>query len=171
MDSIAIQSILPHRYPFMLVDRVLEVVPEKRIVAFKNITYNEPHLQGHFPGAPIMPGVLIVEALAQTAGLLVARSVTAAALSGKIMYLAGLNDVRFRRKVVPGDRLVLEVEVAKHKAGVWKFNCVAKVDDEQAAEATITVAMGDLPKATEQAATPAPAPAQAPVAAQAEPKS
>ena len=129
-----IQEIIPHRYPFCFVDTVEELEPGKRIVAYKNVTINEPFFQGHFPGEPVMPGVLIVEALAQAGAILSLREEE---FQGKIGYLGGLNKVKFRRMVKPGDRLRLEVEMLKFK------RATAYVGDEIACECEITSIIGD----------------------------
>jgi beta-hydroxyacyl-ACP dehydratase FabZ len=135
MDARQIQAILPHRYPFLLVDRVIEVEEGKRIVALKNVTINEEFFVGHFPGAPVMPGVLIIEALAQAGGLLLLSEVKD--LHSKLVYFMGIDDCRFRRPVVPGDQLRLEVEVLHARKSSAKVRGVAKVDGQVAAEATI----------------------------------
>lgn len=143
-DIDLIQRIIPHRYPFLLVDRVRDIVPYKSAVGIKNVTFNEPHFQGHFPGAPIMPGVTIVEAMAQTAAVMVGVS---ADLADKnlLVYFMGIDGCKFRRKVVPGDVLELELTVLRGKPGgkVWKFGGRATVEGEVAAEAEFT-AMMDL---------------------------
>jgi 3-hydroxyacyl-[acyl-carrier-protein] dehydratase len=132
---------LPHRYPILLVDRVLELKPSKRLVAMKNVTINEGFFRGHFPGNPIMPGVLILEALAQAAGLLISASLDNPARL--LPYLVGVDGVKFRRPVVPGDRLGLEVEVMSQRKRYWKFRAAASVDGERAAEAQILLALLD----------------------------
>ena len=146
MDIQRILSILPHRYPFMLVDRVLECVPGSHIRAYKNVTINEPFFQGHFPGAPIMPGVLILEALAQ-AGALLAVSGMEGDLSDKLFFFTGLDGVKFRRQVLPGDRLELHCDNIRMKLKLCKMDARAYVDGKLAAEAQITAAIGDRPKA------------------------
>ena len=133
MDIQRILSILPHRYPFLLVDRVLECVPGSHIKAYKNVTINEPFFQGHFPGAPIMPGVLILEALAQT-GALLAVSGMEGDLSDKLFFFTGLDGVKFRRQVVPGDRLELHAELLRGGAGLYQFSVDICCDGETRAK-------------------------------------
>ena len=142
MDQVEIQKLLPHRYPFLLVDRVIEVVPGKKLVAYKNVTVNEPFFNGHFPGHPVMPGVLILEALAQAAALLAYKS-EGVDPTRKVTYLMGVDNARFRKPVVPGDRLQLEVEVVKHKAAVWKQKALASVDGQRVAEAEFLATVVD----------------------------
>ena len=145
MDIQRILSILPHRYPFLLVDRVVECVPGSHIKAYKNVSVNEPFFQGHFPGVPIMPGVLILEALAQTGGLLAAAGM--GDLADKLFLVTGLDGVKFRRQVVPGDRLDLECSNMRMKLKLCKMEARAFVDGKLAAEARITAAIGDRPGA------------------------
>ncbi len=144
MDIQRILRLLPHRYPFLLVDRVVECVPGSHIKAYKNVTFNEPFFQGHFPDAPIMPGVLILEALAQTGGLLAAAGM--GDLDDKLFLFTGLDAVKFRRQVVPGDRLDLECSNLRLKLKLCKMEARAFVDGKLAAEAQITAAIGDRPK-------------------------
>lgn len=140
LDILQIQELLPHRYPFLLVDKVIECEPSAHLVAVKNVTFNEPFFQGHFPGNPIFPGVLIMEALAQATALLTSQS--AAMPKGTVYYLAGIDGARFKRQVVPGDQLRLEVTYLKHKRHLWSFDCRAEVDGELAAGAQIMCAVG-----------------------------
>ena len=133
-----IRELLPHRYPFLLVDKVLELEAGKRVVAQKNVSANEPFFQGHFPEYPIMPGVLIVEALAQTAGLAVA---VIEENKGKLGVFAGIEELKFKNQVVPGDILILEAEILMSKLGVTKARVVARVEDKVAAEGIIKFAM------------------------------
>lgn len=135
MDIHKIQSLLPHRYPFLLVDRVIESEPGKRLVAIKNVTINEPFFPGHFPSKPVMPGVLVIEAMAQATGLLAMESVDVP--EGSIYYLVGVDKARFKRPVVPGDQVVLEVEVMKNRRDIWVFAAAAKVDGDVVASAEI----------------------------------
>ncbi len=140
MDIKQVQKYLPHRYPFLLVDRVLELEVDKHIVAVKNVTINEPHFTGHFPGLPIMPGVLIIEAMAQAAGILGFYSRNKTPADGSIYMFVGADDVRFKRPVVPGDQLILKAEYITDRRGIWKFHCHSYVDNELAAEANILCA-------------------------------
>lgn len=142
MDIQKIRGLLPHRYPFLLVDRVLESEPGKRLVALKNVTINEPFFEGHFPAKPVMPGVLLIEAMAQATGLLAMES--ADVPEEAIYYLVGVDKVRFKRPVVPGDQLRFEVEVLKHRRDIWVFAAEAKVDDTLVASAEIMCTARDL---------------------------
>jgi 3-hydroxyacyl-[acyl-carrier-protein] dehydratase len=141
VDIKGIMDSLPHRYPFLLVDRVLELTPAKRIVAIKNVTFNEPFFQGHFPGAPVMPGVLIIEALAQAGAVLMLHDL--ADRHDRLVYFTGIDNARFRRVVVPGDQLTLTLEVLKLRPRACKMKAVADVAGEVAAEAEIFSAMVD----------------------------
>jgi 3-hydroxyacyl-[acyl-carrier-protein] dehydratase len=125
-----VKNYLPHRYPFLLIDRVLELEIGKSLVAIKNVTFNEPQFTGHFPEQPIMPGVMIVEALAQATGILAFKSEVGKPIDGQIYMLVGIDKVRFKRIVEPGDQIRLEVEVMIVKRGIWKFKCRASVDDQ-----------------------------------------
>jgi 3-hydroxyacyl-[acyl-carrier-protein] dehydratase len=145
LDVEAIMGLLPHRPPFLLVDRVVELEPGKRIVGLKAVTMNEPFFVGHFPGHPVMPGVLILEALAQVAALLAMKSLTAEQTARKITYLMGIDGARFRRPVVPGDRLELSVEITKRKDPVWKERGEARVDGELVAEADFMAMLAEPP--------------------------
>ncbi len=136
MDIQKIMRHLPHRYPFLLVDRILEMEQGKRIVGLKNVTINEPFFQGHFPKAAIMPGVLILEAMAQVSGVLAISSL-AEGKEGALMYLMGFDQVKFRKMVVPGDQLILELKVLKMRSNVMKLAGQAKVDGQLVAEAQI----------------------------------
>ena len=141
-DIREIMNYLPHRYPFLLVDRVVELVPGERVVALKNVTFNEPFFQGHFPDIPIMPGVLILEALAQAGGVLAYLSLTES-IAGSLVYFTGIDNARFRKPVTPGDQLVLEATITKVRSKIIKLRGVAKVDDEKAAEADLMAAIGE----------------------------
>jgi 3-hydroxyacyl-[acyl-carrier-protein] dehydratase len=138
LTNIEVQNILPHRYPFLLVDKVVEIEPGKKTVAVKNVTANEPFFQGHFPGNPIMPGVLIVEALAQTAGIAVAIQEES---RDKLGVFAGIESMKFKKQVVPGDTLTLEAEILANKMGVVKAKVKASVDGQIAVEGEIKFAM------------------------------
>ena len=137
-----IMNILPHAYPFLLVDRIVEVEAGKRIVGIKNVTYNEPFFPGHFPNRPIMPGVLIVEAMAQTAGVLVFKSMPEEELK-KPVYFLGIDHVRFRKPVVPGDQLRLELEITRHRQSIWGFKGKAFVEGKLVAEADLLAMLGE----------------------------
>ncbi|HVJ30841.1 MAG TPA: 3-hydroxyacyl-ACP dehydratase FabZ [Gammaproteobacteria bacterium] len=141
IDIEGIAERLPHRFPFVLVDRVLEVVAGKSIVAIKNVTMNEAYFQGHFPGHPVMPGVLILEALAQAGGLL-AYETASAEERMSILYLVGIEESRFKQIVRPGDQLTLRVELVKQRRNLWRFASVAEVDGKAVAEAQILMAGG-----------------------------
>jgi 3-hydroxyacyl-[acyl-carrier-protein] dehydratase len=137
-----IMKMLPHAYPFLLVDRIVEIEPGKRVVGIKNVTYNEPFFPGHFPGRPIMPGVLIVEAMAQTAGVLVFNSISGENRQ-KPVYFLGIDNVRFRKPVIPGDQLRLELEITRHRQSIWGFSGKAFVDGKLAAEADLLAMLGE----------------------------
>jgi len=139
-----IMRILPHRYPFLLVDRVIEVDPDKRIVALKNVTINEPFFAGHFPGAPVMPGVLTIEAMAQ-AGAILGLLEKNTDLSKTLVYFMGIDEAKFRRPIVPGDQMRIVVEVIRRKAVVWKMKGQVYVGSELAAEATLLSSIGQQP--------------------------
>lgn len=141
MDIHKILTRLPHRYPFLLVDRVLSIEKGKSIRALKNVTINEPFFQGHFPYRPVMPGVLMLEALAQAAALLAFDAIDATPNEDSIYYFAGMDGVRFKRPVEPGDQLILAVELLRMKAGVFKFKARALVGEELAVEAELTCAV------------------------------
>ena len=141
MDNVEIQSILPHRYPLLLVDRIRELDPDRRIVGIKNVTINEPFFQGHFPGRPVMPGVLILEALAQVGGVLAFKSL--GSVGRPVVYLTGIDGAKFRKPVVPGDILRLEVDVLKKRAPFWKMQGRAFVESELVCEAEVTAMVTD----------------------------
>ena len=141
MDIEEILGHIPHRYPFVLIDRVLTCEPRKSLVALKNVTYNEPFFPGHFPNHPVMPGVLILEAIAQAAGILGLRSLGVPLDDDTHVYFAGIDNARFKQPVVPGDQLVLEVLYQRDRRGIWKFSGEAKVDDKVAATADVMVAL------------------------------
>ena len=137
LDIGSIMRMLPHRYPFLLVDKVIDIVPGESATGVKNVTMNEPHFMGHFPGYPVMPGVLIVEAMAQTAALVVVEGAGEEA-EGKIVYFMTIENARFRKPVTPGDVLHIHVEKLRGRSNVWKFQGVAKVDGVVCAEATFS---------------------------------
>jgi 3-hydroxyacyl-[acyl-carrier-protein] dehydratase len=141
MDIHQILKQLPHRYPFLLVDRVLELEKGKSIKALKNVTMNEPFFEGHFPHRPVMPGVLMLEALAQAAALLAFDTLNTSPNDETVYYFAGIDGARFKRPVEPGDQLILEVELLRMKAGIFKFQTRATVGAELAVEAELTCAM------------------------------
>lgn len=140
LDINQIKTMLPHRYPFLLVDRVLELVPKQRLVALKNVTVNESFFNGHFPQRPVMPGVLIIESMAQAAGLVM---LSEEEHKGKIPYFTGIDNARFRRTIVPGDQIIIEVDVIRIKGNVGRAKAVAKVDNQVATEAELMFVMGE----------------------------
>jgi 3-hydroxyacyl-[acyl-carrier-protein] dehydratase len=146
MTTTEIMSVLPHRYPFLLVDRVLELVEGERILALKNITGNEDVFNGHFPGAPIFPGVLMIEALAQASGILGFRTTNTTADDGKLYLFAGVDKARFKRPVTPGDQLMLESRVIAVKRNIWRFQTRATVNDKLVCEASLLCAYQDRDK-------------------------
>lgn len=141
----AVLERLPHRFPFLLVDRVLSMTAGESIVALKNVTANEAHFVGHFPAHPVMPGVLVIEALAQAGGVLAWESAKDENTGDTILYLVAIDGARFKRPVVPGDQLVLKAELVKRRRGLWCFRCVAEVDGQLAAEAEVRMATGKAP--------------------------
>lgn len=142
LDVTQIMKMIPHRYPILLVDRLVDFVEGESAVGLKNVTMNEPHFNGHFPGMPVMPGVLIVEAMAQTSAILVVQTLGEDA-AGKIVYFMTIDNARFRKPVVPGDSLYIHVEKIKQRGQVWKFKGVAKVGDTICAEATFSAMLTD----------------------------
>lgn len=164
MDIQQIMAILPHRYPFLLIDRVIEIEPKQRIVAIKNITANEPQFQGHFPDYPIMPGVLIIEAIAQTGGALLLGEYTAQQREEKLMVFTGIDGAKFRKPVVPGDQVRIEVKVLNWRSTAVKMHGTATVDGKLACEATVMCALTARPKAAKlDAGAPASASSEAAV--------
>ncbi|HEX5483822.1 MAG TPA: 3-hydroxyacyl-ACP dehydratase FabZ [Terriglobia bacterium] len=139
-----ILKILPHRYPFLLVDRIIALEPEKRITGLKNVTVNEPFFQGHFPGAPVMPGVLIIESMAQVAGVLIYRDLPEK--ENKLIYFTGIENAKFRRPVVPGDQLLIEMELLSRRNTFGKMAGRATVEGKLAAEAVVLFAIVDHPR-------------------------
>ncbi|MCP3101404.1 3-hydroxyacyl-ACP dehydratase FabZ [Myxococcus sp. K15C18031901] len=151
MDIGEIQNLLPHRYPFLLVDRVVEIIPGQKLIAYKNVTINEEFFNGHFPGHPVMPGVLILEALAQASAILAYKSENMDP-SQKVTYLMGVDGARFRKPVVPGDRLQLVIEVLRHKGSVWKTKGTATVDGAKVAEGEFLATVVDKDAGAEEGA-------------------
>ena len=141
MNIHAILKQLPHRYPFLLVDKVVELERNARILAVKNVTFNEPFFMGHFPGRPVMPGVLMLEALAQAAGLLAFDAMGQVPDENNIYYFVGIDSARFKRPVAPGGQLLLEASIDRIRGGIWKFKGVARVGDEIACEAELMCTM------------------------------
>lgn len=144
MDIHEILEHLPHRYPFLLVDRVLEVEPGKSIHAYKNITMNEPYFVGHFPHHPVMPGVLIMEALAQAAGILSFKTMESKPDANSVFYFVGIDECRFKKPVMPGDQLHLHVNIERQMRGIWKYKAEARVDGQVVAEAKLMCAKRDI---------------------------
>jgi len=140
-DAQAIENLLPHTYPMLLVDRIVELTPMEKVVGIKNVTRNEPYFNGHFPGHPIMPGVLIIEAMGQTGGVLLLNSVENP--ESKVVYFTGLEGVKFRRPVVPGDQIQFTVEMKLFRRGICKISGVARVDGVVVAEAEMSAAVMD----------------------------
>lgn len=144
VDIMQLMKLLPHRYPFLLVDRIINIDADDSAVGIKNVTINEPHFQGHFPGQPVMPGVLIIEAMAQTAGAICIKST--AADTPALVYFMTIDNAKFRRPVIPGDRLEIHVKKLKKRGSIWRFACEAIVDETKVAEAEISAMMS--PKTT-----------------------
>ena len=140
MDIHEVLKYLPQRYPILMIDRVLECEPGKRILALKNVTANEPHFPGHFPNRPVMPGVLILEAMAQAAAILAFRTLGSPPDERTVYYYAGIDNARFKRPVEPGDQMMIEVLLRGSKRGIWKFGCIVKVDQALVCEADILCA-------------------------------
>jgi 3-hydroxyacyl-[acyl-carrier-protein] dehydratase len=143
MDIKAVMEHLPHRFPFLLVDRVLELEPGSHIVALKNVTINEPFFPGHFPHHPVMPGVMVIEALAQAAAILAFKSGERLPDEHSVVYFLGIDDARFKSPVAPGDQLTLHARIDRHLKGIWKFTAQARVGERLAAEAKLMCAMRD----------------------------
>jgi 3-hydroxyacyl-[acyl-carrier-protein] dehydratase len=142
IDIKRIMEMLPHRYPLLLIDRLVDIEPNESAIALKNVTMNENFFQGHFPGAPVMPGVLIIEAMAQTAAALVVHS-AGKELEGKLVYFMAIEGGKFRKPVVPGDQLFIHVKRLQNRRNVWKFTCEAKVGEDLCAEAIVTAMIVD----------------------------
>ena len=143
LDIKAVMEHLPHRYPFLLVDRVLELEPGQRILALKNVTINEPFFPGHFPHHPVMPGVMVIEALAQAAAILAFKSGERLPDEHSVVYFVGIDDARFKSPVAPGDQLMLHARIDRHLKGIWKFSTEARVGERLAAEAKMMCALRD----------------------------
>ncbi|MDA8432519.1 MAG: 3-hydroxyacyl-ACP dehydratase FabZ [Nitrospiraceae bacterium] len=134
-----IMKLLPHRYPFLLVDKIVDLKPGESAIGLKNVTINEPFFQGHFPGQPIMPGVLVIEAMAQVAGVMAFKS----GMEGKSVYFMSIDNVKFRRPIVPGDQLMMDIKVLKQRGNVWRFSGSATVDGKLVSEAEFTAMLTD----------------------------
>jgi 3-hydroxyacyl-[acyl-carrier-protein] dehydratase len=145
-DIMEIMRLLPHRYPFLLIDRIIEIDGDNSAIGIKNVTMNEPHFTGHFPGNPIMPGVLIIEGMAQTAGAICARNSGGGA---KNVFFMTIDNARFRKPVVPGDRIEFRVQKIKQRGNIWKFHCDAMVDGAKAAEADVGAMLASMEGAGE----------------------
>lgn len=144
IDIHEILKFLPHRYPFLLIDRVLELEPDKRILALKNVTINEPHFTGHFPHLPVMPGVLVLEAMAQAAGVLSFATMGRRSDDNSVFYFAGIDEARFKRPVRPGDQLLMDVSILRKSRMLWKFQGTATVDGQVVAEAQLMCALREI---------------------------
>ncbi|HEU4817832.1 3-hydroxyacyl-ACP dehydratase FabZ [Janthinobacterium sp.] len=155
LDILAIKSLLPHRYPLLLVDRVLDWEANKTITAIKNVTVNEEFFQGHFPHKPVMPGVLMIEALAQTAALLSFLSMGVKPDENSVVYFVGIDNARFKRPVEPGDQLKMDVEILRVSRGIWKYKAVGTVDGKLAVEAELMCTIRSAQDASQSASQPA----------------
>ena len=142
IDILRIMQMIPHRYPFLMIDRVVDLVPDRSAIGIKNVSINESYFQGHFPRQPVMPGVLVIECMAQTAAVLVVETLEGAA-AGKLVYFMSIEDCRFRKPVVPGDKLRIHVTKTRHRGNVWKFSGQARVDGALMAEARFTAMIMD----------------------------
>lgn len=143
VDIVKLMALLPHRYPFLLIDRIVDIDGDQSAVGIKNVTFNEPHFQGHFPGHPIMPGVLIIEAMAQTAGAICILNRKSA--KPDLVYFMTIDNAKFRRPVVPGDRLEIRVQKTKQRGSIWRFTCEAIVEGAKVAEADISAMLSPKP--------------------------
>jgi 3-hydroxyacyl-[acyl-carrier-protein] dehydratase len=141
VDIEKIMNLIPHRYPLLLVDRVFDIIPEQSATGLKNVTFNEPHFMGHFPSKPIMPGVLIIEAMAQTSAVLV--NISMEDTENKLVYFMSIEEAKFRKPVVPGDTMLIYVNKERNRSNIWKFKAIAKVEGNIVAEATFTAMIVD----------------------------
>lgn len=144
MDIYQVMQHLPHRYPLLLIDRVLEIRKGEYLKAVKNVSYNEPYFTGHFPHRPVMPGVMILEAMAQATGILAFVTTDSKPTEKSLYYFVGIDEARFKQPVIPGDQLIIEVDVVQTKRGVWKFNGKASVDDKVVTSAVLMCAERDV---------------------------
>ena len=142
VDILRVMEMIPHRYPFLMIDRVIDVIPDQSAIGIKNVSINEAHFQGHFPRQPVMPGVLIIESMAQTAAVLVVETLEGAA-AGKLVYFMTIDEARFRRPVVPGDQIHVKVAKTRNRRNVWKFDCRATVEGALVAQAAISAMIMD----------------------------
>ena len=143
-DIQEVMRVLPHRYPFLMIDRIVSCDPGKELVALKNVTMNEPYFNGHFPNYPVMPGVLIVEAMAQASAILAFKSFDLTRSENSVFYFVGIDEARFKRPVTPGDQLIIKAQIVRNLRGIWKFTGQAYVDDALASEATLMCTMKDV---------------------------
>lgn len=141
-DILRVMRMIPHRYPMLLVDKVIEMKADESAVGIKNVTYNEPYFQGHFPSRPVMPGVMVIESMAQTAGVLVVHTLGPSA-EGKLVYFMSVDSARFRRPIMPGDRMHIHVRRERRRGNVWRFAAEVKIDGQLAADATVTAMILD----------------------------
>ena len=141
-DILRVMRMIPHRYPMLLVDKVIKMKADESAVGIKNVTYNEPYFQGHFPSRPVMPGVMVIESIAQTAGVLVVHTLGSSA-EGKLVYFMSVDRARFRRPIMPGDRMYIHVKRERRRGNVWRFNAEVMIDGQLAADATITAMILD----------------------------
>ena len=144
LDIQEVMRVLPHRYPFLLIDRVISCDPGKELVALKNVTMNEPFFIGHFPNYPVMPGVLIIEAMAQASAILAFKSFELTRGDNSVFYFVGIDEARFKRPVTPGDQLIIKAQIVRNLRGIWKFTGQAYVDDALVSEATLMCTMKDV---------------------------
>ena len=144
LDIHEIKNLLPHRYPFLLVDRVTESIVGEKLIAIKNVTVNEPFFEGHFPHRPVMPGVLILEAMAQTSAVLAFKSLGGYPPPETLYLLVGIDAARFKKQVVPGDQMIIDADVIKERRGIWKFQCEARVSDTLCCSAEVLIAKNEI---------------------------